>query len=491
MTTDTARRFPTAEEDSKPDQEENGRPRRSLRFLIPEEEGPQPGLEVGGDRSLSPHPKASSPSESGPEDPGQSAEQQRSPKETPSFPVAEKLDPEKVGEGGPLGLPIPERESPQPALEIRDRLPSPHPKASSPSTSGPEGPGQSAEQQRLRKEAASFPVAEKLDPEKAGEGGSGGPLRFPMPKDVPQAVPGAKQSHPGVTSLPWFTWLLGLLVITILFLCGISLWDTLNELWERSAIFGMAGLVLIGLLVLVTTAVVIQEWSAIQRINALEEIRQKAECSLTPSSDVGDLDLARKVINGLIAVYASREDTSRGSQRLAERQEEIFAASGLIILAETELLKTLDDRAEKVIRDTALRVATETAFMPWPLADVLLVFLNSMQMFRRIAEIYGSKPGVVASWTLSRKVLTQLVVAGALADGGQWLDAVVGNRLLHLARPIGEGVTNGALMARSGLTAMELCRPLPFHACQGRTSWIIDFTKESLLRALGKNGHAT
>ena len=491
MTTDTARRFPTAEEDSKPDQEENGRPRRSLRFLIPEEEGPQPGLEVG-DRSLSPHPKASSPSTSGPEDPGQSAEQQRLRKETPSFSVAEKLDPEKAGEGGALRLPIPERESPQPALEIRDRLPSPHPKASSPSTSGPEGPGQSAEQQRSPKETpSSFPVIEKLDPEKAGEGR----LLIPMPEepeeDVPQAVPGAKQSHPGAASLPWFTWLLGLLVITILFLCGISLWDTLNELWERSAIFGMAGLVLIGLLVLVTTAVAIQEWSAIQRINALEEIRQKAERSLAPSNDVGDLDLARKVINGLIAVYASREDTSRGSQRLAERQKEIFAASGLIILAETELLKTLDDRAEKVIRDTALRVATETAFMPWPLADVLLVFLSSMQMLRRIAEIYGSKPGVVASWTLSRKVLAQLVVAGALADGGQWLDAVVGNRLLHLARPIGEGVTNGALMARSGMTAMELCRPLPFHACQGRTAWIIDFTKESLLRALGKHDHAT
>ncbi len=475
MTTDTAPRFPTAEEDSKPDQEEHGRPRRSLRFPIPEEEGPQPGREVG-DRLPSPHPKASSPSTAGPEGPGQSAEQQRSWKETPSFPVAEKLDPEKGGEGGPLRLPMPERESPQPALEIRDRLPSPHPKASSPSTAGPEDPGQSAEQQRSRKEL-SFPVPEKPDPE---EGGEGRPLRLPMPeRESPQSA------------LPWFTWLLGLLVITILFLCGISLWDTLNELWERSAIVGMAGLVLMGLLVFVTTAVAIQEWSAIQRINALEEIRQKAERSLAPSNDVGDLDLARKVINGLIAVYASRKDTSRGSQRLAERQKEIFAASGLIILAETELLKTLDDRAEKVIRDTALRVATETAFMPWPLADVLLVFLSSMQMLRRIAEIYGSKPGVVASWTLSRKVLAQLVVAGALADGGRWLDAVVGNRLLHLARPIGEGVTNGALMARSGVTAMELCRPLPFHACQGRTAWIIDFTKESLLRALGKNGHAT
>ena len=209
---------------------------------------------------------------------------------------------------------------------------------------------------------------------------------------------------------------MGLLAATILFLCGISLWDTLNGLWERSAVVGMAGLVLMGLLVLVAAAVAIQEWQAMGRMNTLEEIRQQAEHSLAPSNDVGDLDSARKVINGLIAIYSSRDDTRRGSQRLAERQGELFAASSLMILAETELLKALDDRADKVIRDTALRIAAETAFMPWPWADVLLVFLGSMQMFRRIAEIYGSKPGVVASWTLSRKVLAQLVVAGAMSE---------------------------------------------------------------------------
>ena len=65
-----------------------------------------------------------------------------------------------------------------------------------------------------------------------------------------------------------------------------SVWNLsmghLNGLWEHSALVGMAGLILIGLLVLVTTAVAIQEWQAIQRINELEEIRQTAERSLAP-----------------------------------------------------------------------------------------------------------------------------------------------------------------------------------------------------------------
>lgn len=81
-----------------------------------------------------------------------------------------------------------------------------------------------------------------------------------------------------------------------------------------------------------------------------------------------------------------------------------------------------------------------SSFYHWPLADVLLVFLSSMQMFRRITEIYGSRSGVVASWALSRKVLAQLVVAGALSKLGRWVNATVGQGqgFLYLARPIGK-----------------------------------------------------
>lgn len=418
-------------------------------------------------------------------------------KNQPLFTAEEDFAPNQEGSGrprGPLRFPMPEGGDLQSAQETKETSLLPNPKVSPPSAPGSEDP-RNSEHQLSRKETPS-PPAENVELEKEGEGKPDGPLRFPMPEgEGPQSVPGPadrsqsssrKQPLSGGTSLPWSTWFLGLLGVTILFLCGISLWDTLNGLWKHSAVVGMAGLVLIGLLTLVTTAVAIQEWQAIQRINVLEEIRQQAERSLAPSNDVGDLDLARKVINGLITIYSSREDTRRGSQRLAEKQGDIFAASGLITLAEIEVLKVLDGSAEKVIGDTALRIATETAFIPWPLADVLLVFLSSMQMFRRIAQIYGSRPGVVASWTLSRKVLAQMVVAGALSESGRWVDAVVSHGFLHLTRPIGEGVTNAILLARSGVAAVELCRPLPFHSCQPPSASVFGLIRTAL-GALGKD----
>ena len=47
--------------------------------------------------------------------------------------------------------------------------------------------------------------------------------------------------------------------------------------------------------------------------------------------------------------------------------------------------------------------------------------------------------------------------------GDDLIHSVAGGGLLSkLSRRFGEGVVNGALTARVGVAAMEVCRPLPF-----------------------------
>ena len=49
--------------------------------------------------------------------------------------------------------------------------------------------------------------------------------------------------------------------------------------------------------------------------------------------------------------------------------------------------------------------------------------------------------------------------------GDDLIHSVAGGGLLsRLSRRFGEGVVNGALTARVGVAAMEVCRPLPFAA---------------------------
>ena len=70
----------------------------------------------------------------------------------------------------------------------------------------------------------------------------------------------------------------------------------------------------------------------------------------------------------------------------------------------------------------------------------------------------------MGSWRLTRGVLAHLVATGALAVGDDLIGTIAGGGLLaKVSRRFGEGVVNGALTARVGVAAIEVCRPLPFH----------------------------
>jgi putative membrane protein len=70
----------------------------------------------------------------------------------------------------------------------------------------------------------------------------------------------------------------------------------------------------------------------------------------------------------------------------------------------------------------------------------------------------------LGGWRLTRAVLGHLVATGAVAVGDDLIGSVAGGGLLSkLSRRFGEGVVNGALTARVGVAAIEVCRPLPFH----------------------------
>jgi putative membrane protein len=63
--------------------------------------------------------------------------------------------------------------------------------------------------------------------------------------------------------------------------------------------------------------------------------------------------------------------------------------------------------------------------------------------------------------------MTHLVATGAVAVGDDLLEPFLGGSILgKLSRRFGEGLVNGALTARVGVAAIEVCRPLPFRVSQ-------------------------
>jgi putative membrane protein len=156
----------------------------------------------------------------------------------------------------------------------------------------------------------------------------------------------------------------------------------------------------------------------------------------------------------------------------------------LVRLAETGLLAPLDQMAQKMVLDSAKRVSVVTAVSPRALVDVGYVIYESSRLIRRLAELYGGRPGTLGLFRLARRVVAHLAVTGSIAVGDSLIQQLVGHGLAaKLSARLGEGVINGLMTARVGIAAMDIVRPLPFVAV--RRPGIGDFMSE-LTRIGGK-----
>lgn len=256
-------------------------------------------------------------------------------------------------------------------------------------------------------------------------------------------------------------WFWQLLAAVVVFFGSVAAWDAVTGLAERNVYLGWAALGLLGLFVAVCLAILIREWAALARLQKIDALHGEADRVIAAN----DLGGARSVTKKLSALYAGREDLRWGRERLAEGEVEAFDADTLLGLAEDTLLKSLDDRARREVEAAARQVATVTALVPLAFADVIAALTANVRMIRRIAEIYGGRSGTLGAWRLTRAVITHLVATGAVAVGDDLLGSIGGGHLISkLSRRFGEGLVNGALTARVGVAAMEVCRPLPFRA---------------------------
>jgi len=245
------------------------------------------------------------------------------------------------------------------------------------------------------------------------------------------------------------------------FVLSVAAWDFVTGLFAANPVLGWIAFGLILAAVGLAGLLALREAVAFARLARLDGLRREAAAAHRQA----DLPAARRVVAGIARLYATRGETAWGRARLAERQAEVMDADALLALAETEILGPLDAAARTEVERAARQVAMVTALVPLALADVATALFANLRMIRRIAEIYGGRAGSFGSWRLLSRVFSSLLATGAVALTDDLVGSVAGGGLLSkVSRRFGEGVVNGALTARVGVAAIELCRPLPFAA---------------------------
>ncbi|MCY0095429.1 YcjF family protein [Hoeflea ulvae] len=242
---------------------------------------------------------------------------------------------------------------------------------------------------------------------------------------------------------------------------AIGVWtDTLiRSLFERLPWLGWAASVAAAIAVVALLALAIREFTGIRRLTKVASLRQSIAAKTGSATAVE----ARALAGEVTALVAANPLTARGRKNLKSLDDEIIDGPHYLAFAERELMTPLDRQARQLIVNAARRVSVVTAISPRAFVDLAYVGYEAIRLTRAMAELYGGRPGTLGMIRLFRDVIAHLAVTGAIAAGDSLIQQVVGHGIAaKLSARLGEGVINGLMTARIGISAMDLCRPMPF-----------------------------
>lgn len=247
-----------------------------------------------------------------------------------------------------------------------------------------------------------------------------------------------------------------LLLATILFISiGYSLFTTLLSVIEQNLIFGSflsllsaAAFATIGALVLKE----VRAWKNIDNIKGLSD-------TLTTALDENNIALAKDALAQIVSNIGKVDRATISQFEQAARNTSL--AEDYLKQFDNLVLRVLDERADSLIKTSAVSTGVAVAILPHPAADALVVIGRGLSLTRKIGEIYGLRPTGISAIRLFRYTLNNAVLAAVVEVSTDTILDTLGE---DFARKAGKyatetGVT-GYRIYRLGKMTQRICRPL-------------------------------
>ena len=269
-------------------------------------------------------------------------------------------------------------------------------------------------------------------------------------------VPTASQLKTGIR---WGALLLSALAALATLAAGVWFARFVSVALAREDWVGWLALGLLALAGLAAGVIAIREAIGLIRLRSLRDVREDAESAVRQR----DAKLAAGTARRLCTRLAGQRQRAWAVRGFKDNLAQVHDGYDILILAERDLVQPIDAEARQLVLQSAKRVTVVTAISPMPWIAMLFVLAENLRMLRRLAGLYGGRPGFVGGLRLARQVITHIVATGGVALTDDLFGQFLGQDIMRrLSRRLGEGVFNGALTARVGTAAMDVCRPLPY-----------------------------
>lgn len=261
-------------------------------------------------------------------------------------------------------------------------------------------------------------------------------------------------------------WRLGTIAFaafSFLIAASMGLWieNLVAELLAQNTWLGWAGIAAAAIFTLAVLVFVAREILAMRKLRIVSGLREDIAQAIE-HTNANDISL---LTGKLESHFSDNPKTAHGRAVLAENKTEVLDAKDRYLLTERELLAGLDEEAVDRVMASAKRVSVVTAVSPRALIDVGYVLYENIRLIRHLCELYGGRTGMIGTFALARRVVAHLAVTGTIALGDGIVQQLMGHGLASkLSARLGEGVINGIMTARIGLSAIDVCRPAPFIA---------------------------
>jgi putative membrane protein len=270
-----------------------------------------------------------------------------------------------------------------------------------------------------------------------------------------QPIPGTEilttQSRAGRGRWLWRT--LSLSIVALL------LYDTATFLLATWLINPALGIIFATLFAATIGSAVIfarRELREIRKLRVVEANHLIAAALLAGNGYGRALPFIERVLPDLPVVHEMKE-------RLRSTVLDTHSDAEVLHLFGRSVLRPLDQKAYALVSRAARDAAIGVAVSPIAALDAVIALWRSLRMIREVAETYGFRPGVPATLSLMRRLLLGTAVTATTDVVGNLWAEHLGSRLAGvLSAKLAEGVFAAIRVARLGLLAMEMCRPIPF-----------------------------